>query len=150
VIILRKRTYSLSVMTPEPRLKTDKIARTASKATALSEITNKTPFHNARFPVTPGTASPKPSKSFAIPSDVSAGPPAPRISSTRKKLRLPRSASKSFQTPDTKGNHWDVSDASVEASMIEEASITEEDYDDVEYGPPTAIGTCTSLLVRPC
>lgn len=67
-----------------------------------------------------------------------------RISSTRKKLRLPRSAIKTFETPETKGNHWDVSDVSIEASM-EDTSVTEEDYDDVEYAPPTAIGIVRSL-----
>lgn len=111
------------------------------KQTALSEITNRTPFHNAQYPVTPGPASIKPSNSLTIFKDASKAPSARRISSTRKKLRLPRSASKSFQTPDPMGNHWDVSDGSIEASVIDEVSITEEDYDDVEYGPPTAIGT---------
>jgi hypothetical protein len=124
----------------------DKPPRSTSKSKALTEITNKTPFKKTPFPVTPGPASLKPSKSFAIYNDDSVAPSARRISSTRKKLRLPISASKNFETPETKGNHWDVSDVSIEASVVEDASITEEDYDDVEYTPPTAIGNTSSLL----
>ncbi|KAF8585905.1 hypothetical protein K439DRAFT_1632169 [Ramaria rubella] len=114
-----------------------KAPRTVCKSTALTEITNQTPFSKACPPVTPGPTSLKPSKSFVVFNESSVG--SPRISSTRKKPRLPRSASKSFETPETTGNHWDVSDGSIEASIIEETSIVEEDYDDVEYAPPTAI-----------
>ena len=102
----------------------------------------------ALFPVTPGHVSLKPSKSFAVLNDDSIAPSGRRISSTRKKLRLPRSARKEFQTPETRVNYWDVSDVSIEASVTDDASVTEEDYDDVEYAPPTAIGTLYAAMSK--
>lgn len=65
-----------------------------------------------------------------------------RPSSARKHIRLPRSASKSFQTPVTGGNHWDVSDIDIntEVAAAPNQSIDEEDYDDIEYMPPKLPG----------
>lgn len=66
-----------------------------------------------------------------------------RPSSTRKHIRVPRSASKSFETPQTRtGNHWDISDASIEVAEVPvlNESIQEEDYDEVEYAPPPLPG----------
>lgn len=66
-----------------------------------------------------------------------------RPSSTRKHVRPPRSASKSFETPVNNGNHWDVSDLSIvmpEAQAPE--AIVEDDYDEIEYMPPNNLGTC--------
>ncbi|KAG1871311.1 hypothetical protein DFJ58DRAFT_763289 [Suillus subalutaceus] len=61
-----------------------------------------------------------------------------RPSSARKHIRLPRSASKSFQTPLTGGNHWDVSDIDINPEVIAapSQSVEEEDYDEIEYMPP--------------
>ncbi|KAG6329749.1 hypothetical protein ID866_9342 [Astraeus odoratus] len=60
-----------------------------------------------------------------------------RTHSARKHVRLPRSASKSFETPVTTGNHWDVSDIDIEvAGAVGDQSLQEEDYDEVEYMPP--------------
>ncbi|KAG1812208.1 uncharacterized protein BJ212DRAFT_1276998 [Suillus subaureus] len=61
-----------------------------------------------------------------------------RPSSARKHIRLPRSASKSFQTPLTGGNHWDVSDIDIipEVVAAPSQSIEKEDYDEIEYMPP--------------
>ncbi|KAG2127494.1 hypothetical protein DEU56DRAFT_891492 [Suillus clintonianus] len=61
-----------------------------------------------------------------------------RPSSARKHVRLPRSASKSFQTPVTGGNHWDVSDIDInpEVTAAPSQSIEEDDYDEIEYMPP--------------
>lgn len=55
---------------------------------------------------------------------------------------MPRSASKSFETPQTQGNHWDVSDTEIEGleTAAVNLSIEEEDYDEIEYMPPSAIG----------
>lgn len=55
---------------------------------------------------------------------------------------MPRSASKSFQTPATSGNPWDVSDVSIVADSGEVAgeATVEEDYDEVEYMPPRPVG----------
>lgn len=71
--------------------------------------------------------------------DVHALPP----STTRKKLRVPRSASKSFETPITRGDHWNVSDTSIELGGPNVADVPEEEVDDFsepEYMPPTAVG----------
>jgi hypothetical protein len=58
-------------------------------------------------------------------------------------MRLPRSASKKFQTPHVQGNHWDVSDGDVQVDAsedIEEADIEVPDYDEIEYMPPKMPG----------
>lgn len=58
-------------------------------------------------------------------------------------MRLPRSASKKFQTPQTQGNHWDVSDGDVDAHIqaeVDDAEDTEADYDEIEYMPPKVPG----------
>ncbi|KAG2154468.1 uncharacterized protein EDB93DRAFT_1048800, partial [Suillus bovinus] len=60
-----------------------------------------------------------------------------RPSSARKHVRLPRSASKSFQTPLTGGNHWDVSDIDINPEVVAAPTQSiEEDYDEIEYMPP--------------
>ncbi|KAF9241780.1 hypothetical protein BU15DRAFT_73128 [Melanogaster broomeanus] len=60
-----------------------------------------------------------------------------RPSSARKHVRLPRSASKSFETPVTGGHHWDVSDIDIEVdTAVANKSIEEEDYCEIEYMPP--------------
>jgi hypothetical protein len=77
----------------------------------------------------------------------------PLPSSTRKHSRVPRSASRSFETPVTRGNPYDVSDISIDvadvmpvAGAANQSSVIEEDYDEIEYMPPTAIGTTLSSL----
>ncbi|KAF8513127.1 hypothetical protein BU17DRAFT_95621 [Hysterangium stoloniferum] len=138
----RKQTVMFSTPAAGVSLKqvaqTEKGLRGIRTTSALAEITNRTPFIKQNLPITPGQASSKTTKPFKI-FDDSAAASVRRISSTRKKLRLPRSASKSFETPETAGNHWDVSDVSIEASIMEEISVAEADYGDVEYLPPTAI-----------
>ncbi|KAJ7121954.1 hypothetical protein C8R43DRAFT_1032643 [Mycena crocata] len=71
-----------------------------------------------------------------------------RPSSTRKHVRVPRSAERvqninKFETPVTNGNHWDVSelDIHVPAPVAEELPpvVDEEDYDEIEYMPPSAV-----------
>ena len=73
------------------------------------------------------------------------GTPARPPSSSRKSLRAPRSSIKNYQTPDTKGDHWNVSDISVnigETSMekVNEEDVDEPDYSDPEYMPPKPAG----------
>lgn len=64
-----------------------------------------------------------------------------RPSSLRRHVRVPRSASKSFETPPNKGHHWDVSDASIVIAEPEvQETIVEDDYDEVEYMPPNTLG----------
>ena len=70
----------------------------------------------------------------------------PPPSSSRKKLRIPRSSITLLQTtPITKGDHWNVSDISIELANsslgdVAEEDANEPDYSDPEYMPPTAIG----------
>lgn len=57
--------------------------------------------------------------------------------SARRHVRLPRSASKSFETPVNAGNHWDTSEIDIEVgSATVNHSYEKEDYDEVEYMPP--------------
>ncbi len=59
-------------------------------------------------------------------------------------MRLPRSASKKFRTPEGQGRHWDVSDGDVRLEVEEDTveGVTEEpDYEEVEYMPPKVPGT---------
>jgi len=64
-------------------------------------------------------------------------------SSTRKTVRARRSSGPVFETPVPSGNHWDVIEDDAIASVVSEAQseeVQQEDYDEVEYMPPTAIG----------
>ncbi|KAJ7765098.1 hypothetical protein DFH07DRAFT_916677 [Mycena maculata] len=65
-----------------------------------------------------------------------------RPSSTRKHVRVPRSASKSFQTPLMNGNPWDVSDLEIVVPLAEEPVAAEtDDFDEIEYMPPNSLDT---------
>lgn len=111
---------------------------TASKSAVLSEITNRTPFIKGNNVGAPPSTRLKSSKSFVVFEETTVEP-SPRISSTRKSLRLPR-ASKTFETPEVSGNPWDVSDECIEASLQDDASEEQEDSSEIEYMPPTATG----------
>jgi hypothetical protein len=48
----------------------------------------------------------------------------------------------------TKGDHWNVSDVSIEiggSSLEEVAEEDVDDYSDVEYMPPTAVGKLATM-----
>jgi len=69
-----------------------------------------------------------------------------RPSSARTHIRVPRSASRSFETPLNQGNHWDVSDVSICVPEVQvQVPVMEEDYDGVEYMPPRAPGESPSF-----
>ena len=81
-----------------------------------------------------------------------------RPSSARKSLRAPRLSGGvqqlDFKTPITRGDHWNVSDGEIDVDADEEAEaavdVRGEDDDEIEYMPPTAIGTsrtCSRRLV---
>lgn len=56
---------------------------------------------------------------------------------------MPRSASKSFETPLNSGNHWDVSDVSIvlqDTEVVAQEAAIEHDYDDIEYMAPNTLG----------
>ncbi|KZV86581.1 hypothetical protein EXIGLDRAFT_752727 [Exidia glandulosa HHB12029] len=64
-------------------------------------------------------------------------------SATRTRVRVPSNA---FETPLPSGNHWDISDGSIDlqpssalSASLSSAGIVEEDFDDIEYMPPTAV-----------
>jgi hypothetical protein len=116
-------------------------------------LLDKTPFANrAGAPLI--TPLPRGSKIAKIPFSVSQTalqtPGALlRPSSTRKHIRVPRSASKSFETPKSQGNHWDVSDISIEGpdtAAVNEA-IEEEDNDEIEFMPPSAVGELCRISI---
>lgn len=76
-----------------------------------------------------------------------------RPSSARTSLRIPRTSGGKyeFKTPITQGNHWDVSDGDIdvepEIQPDEQEAVQEEDYDEIEYMPPTAISECSIKLL---
>lgn len=66
-----------------------------------------------------------------------------RPSSLRTHIKVPRgSLGKNFETPmNNNGRHWDVSD--IEISVPEsptKVEVQEDDFDEVEYGPPNTLG----------
>ena len=72
-------------------------------------------------------------------------------SSVRKTVRGRRSSGPVFETPVTSGNHWDVIDGDVIAPAASEMQGEEaqtEDFDEIEYMPPTAIGASDTF--SPC
>lgn len=75
-----------------------------------------------------------------------------RPSSMRKHIKHPRiSGTKNFQTPMNKGNHWDISEGDIvvpDAQTLLQETIAEDedDFDEVEYGPPNTLGACLSHL----
>lgn len=93
---------------------------------------DKTPFPNRTANRATLVSSPSARLANRPPPDES------QANSARRHVRLPRSASKSFETPVNAGNHWDTS----EIDIIEVGGATvnhsyeEEDYDEVEYMPP--------------
>ncbi|EAU90952.1 hypothetical protein CC1G_02339 [Coprinopsis cinerea okayama7 len=71
-----------------------------------------------------------------------ATPELQRPSSTRKNARLPRSASKNFETPANKGNHWDVGDdlcLESPQAEVQETILEEDDFDEIEYMAPNTL-----------
>ncbi|KAI0267122.1 hypothetical protein BC834DRAFT_923747 [Gloeopeniophorella convolvens] len=63
-------------------------------------------------------------------------------SSARKSVRGRRSSGPIFETPVTKGNHWEVHEDDMFIPTVPEVQEEEaqvEDYDEIEYMPPTAI-----------
>ena len=95
---------------------------------------------------TPGPRSEKPTKSFlsTIQDENDVKLPSQPPSATRKKLRSPR-ISNNFQTPITKGDHWDVSDVSIMEELPalngpNDMNANESDDSEPEYMPPRVVG----------
>ena len=69
-------------------------------------------------------------------------------SSVRKTVRGRHSSGPVFETPKANGNHWDVMEGDVVAPLAPEAQAEEaqiEDYDEIEYMPPTAKGASAAF-----
>jgi hypothetical protein len=114
--------------------------------TASRPLGDKTPLPNRvahTVFTTPFPNGSKLSKLALLDPDGGETPGAPlRPSSTRTHIRVPRSGSKSPETPPNIS--WVISDGDVsagppESQTVEEAERTAEDYDEIEYMPP-AVG----------
>ncbi|KAF4597934.1 hypothetical protein EYR38_006326 [Pleurotus pulmonarius] len=107
-------------------------------ATQSRPLLDKTPFPNRTTSNTPFAKPANFIKLVTLDQNPSQPGKTPlRPSSTRKHNRAPRSASKSFETPQTNGNYWDVADVSIcqpEADV--EDVVDEPDHDEIEYMPP--------------
>ncbi|KAI9452213.1 hypothetical protein BJY52DRAFT_1294130 [Lactarius psammicola] len=106
---------------------------------------DKTPFTNRQRRVildpTPGPAKGKPPARDAYLESMTPGH-ALLPSSARKSVRGRYSSGAAFETPVAKGNHWDVIEGDIEVPALPEAQgegAQAEDYDEIEYMPPTAI-----------
>ncbi|CAA7260777.1 unnamed protein product [Cyclocybe aegerita] len=66
-----------------------------------------------------------------------------RPSSMRKHIKHPRLSGKNFQTPMNRGNHWEISDDEgivLDTQPMQETIVEDEDdFDEVEYGPPNTL-----------
>ncbi|KAF8893615.1 hypothetical protein BD779DRAFT_1507284 [Infundibulicybe gibba] len=63
-----------------------------------------------------------------------------RPSTARKHARVPRSASKSFETPMNKGGHWDISEGSIVLAEADtQEAALEDDCDEIEYMAPNTV-----------
>ncbi|KAI0058108.1 hypothetical protein BV25DRAFT_1994533 [Artomyces pyxidatus] len=114
-------------------------------ATLSRPLLDKTPFPNRQLKaVTPIPSNKKAGMLPAMDQHLTVATPGHllRPSSTRKSVRARRSSGPNFETPITNGNHWDVSDMEIEVPAVDEVQEEQaetEDYDEIEYMPPTAI-----------
>jgi hypothetical protein len=70
-------------------------------------------------------------------------------SSVRKTVRGRYSSGPIFETPVANGNHWDVIEGDVavpSAPAAQGEEVQQEDYDEIEYMAPTAIGVSAPFL----
>jgi hypothetical protein len=112
---------------------------------------DKTPFANRQRRVVQDP-TPGPAKANLPVQDGKLGPLTPGHallpSSVRKTVRGRHSSGPVFKTPETNGNHWDVMEGDVTAPVAPEAQVEEvqsEDYDEIEYMPPTAKGASAAF-----
>lgn len=120
-------------------------------ATQSRPLLDKTPFPNRTTRNTSNTPFTKPANFTKLvtldQNFLQPGKTPLRPSSTRKHARAPRSASKSFETPQTNGNHWDVADVSICQPEVDvEEAVDEPDHDEIEYMPPKPLGAHISIF----
>lgn len=137
---------------PEPQ-KLFKEGQSKLVTTISKPLGDKTPFHRNDTKPKLDLLGAGPAKLDAINfGDIIPGEALLRPSSARKSIRGRRSSGSgtalnitNFKTPFTKGNHWDVSDLDIPVDVAEAEgeveAVEQEDYDEVEYMPPTAVGT---------
>ena len=126
----------------------------SSKAVVNSVVRplgDKTPFANRQWRVvqdpTPGPAKAKPLVQGERIGRLTPGH-ALLPSSVRKTVRGRHSSGPLFETPVATGNHWDVIEGDVIAPVVPKGQGEEaqtEDYDEIEYMPPTAIGASATF-----
>jgi hypothetical protein len=126
----------------------------SSKAVVNSVVRplgDKTPFANRQRHVVQ-EPTPGPAKANLPVQDEKLGSLTPGhallSSSVRKTVRGRRSSGPVFETPVTNANHWDVIEGDVTTSVASEAQGEEaqsEDYDEIEYMPPTAKGASAAF-----
>ena len=148
----------------QKRLFIDK--NTSGKPTPVATTTvpsrpllDKTPFPNRTRSDLTAFQTPLPATKLAFLEPGYDGSPLlfPRPSSTRKHIRVPRSASRSFETPPSRTlnvqpNHnspWDVSELDIclgqDQSSIVDDALAKEDHDELEYMPPRPVGVCLRI-----
>lgn len=130
--------------------------------TVSRPLGDKTPFHRNDTIPKLDLIAPSTTKLDAINfGDIIPGEALLRPSSTRKSIRGRRSSAggtalnfPDFKTPFTKGDHWNVSDLDIPADVIEAEgeveAVEQEDYDEVEYMAPTAIGAFSLSVTLSC
>ena len=107
---------------------------------------DKTPFANRQRRVVQDP-TPGPAKANLPVQEGKLGPLTPGhallSSSVRKTVRGRHSSGLVFETPKANGNHWDVVESDTIAPVALEPQgegAQSEDYDEIEYMPPTAKG----------
>ncbi|VDC07572.1 unnamed protein product [Peniophora sp. CBMAI 1063] len=111
---------------------------TIGKGTASRPLGDKTPFPNrAAFAATPGPAGAKLAALLSQTPGHLLRPSSMRQSTRRRSSGRPNV----FETPMNAGDHWNVSDTEVEVDAVEEEPelAPTDDFDEIEYMPPTAI-----------
>ena len=117
---------------------------TVGKGTASRPLGDKTPFPNrAAFAATPGPAGAKLAALLSQTPGHLLRPSSMRQSTRRRSSGRPNV----FETPMNAGDHWNVSDTEMEVDAVEEEveAAPTDDYDEIEYMPPTAIGKSALL-----
>ncbi|KAG8964583.1 hypothetical protein FRC03_001613 [Tulasnella sp. 419] len=121
------------------------LAPAAPKLIALVDKTNKTPFRSRLYnPMTPLASGKQPSTSFSPMKAIPEPGTVIRPSAARKSIRLPQSASRSFETPEREGRKpfWEISDGDITVDLgpselvPDGLVVEEEDDDEIEYTTP--------------
>ncbi|KAH9961578.1 hypothetical protein BC827DRAFT_1202994 [Russula dissimulans] len=105
---------------------------------------DKTPFANRQRRIQDPTPGPAKENPPALDGRLELLTPGHALlpSSARKTVRGRYSSGPIFETPVSNGNHWDVLDDAIIAPVAQEVQgelVQSEDYDEIEYMPPTAI-----------